>query len=84
MTSCAHCPELRRLRKQLLHQQRIIETVRCAVAKRRLPKQLRATLQNTPKRPQAGSGGPNGTLKAAVGRGGVERPADARVEACPC
>jgi hypothetical protein len=54
MTSpCAHCPELRRLRKVVLHQQRIIEAVRADVAKARLPKAPRQTLQDGTGRPNS-------------------------------
>jgi hypothetical protein len=80
MTACPDCARLqdenRRLRRLALHQQRVLESVRVLVARRRLPRMPRQTLQ-------LAKCGPNGQAERSQGGVGAERAVGTVLEAAP-
>jgi hypothetical protein len=80
MTACPDCARLRdenrRLRRLALHQQRVLETVRMTVARRRLPAVPRQTSQD-------GTGRANGLAERSQGGVGAERAVGTVLEAAP-
>lgn len=66
MTDCAHCPEVKRLRKALLHAQREAESVASGV--RRLRKACRVVQGGrTGRQPTQTSCGPERAVQGCVG-----------------